>query len=81
MNTESTENTPLIKAIEEKLVSIEDELSILFAVRADQGESVEIVERLGLLVKSRGVYQQALAVEKQRSVFKIEGPGENQALH
>ena len=81
MNTESTENTPLIKAIEEKLDSIEDELSVLFAVRTDHGESEEMVERIGLLIKSRSVYQQTLVVEKQLQVFKFEGLGENQAVH
>ena len=81
MNTESTENTPLIKAIEEKLESIEDELSVLFAVRTDHGESEEMVERIGLLIKSRSVYQQTLVVEKQLQVFKFEGLGENQAVH
>jgi len=39
MNAESTENTPLIKAIEEKLVSIDDELSVISAVEAAEGTS------------------------------------------
>ena len=81
MNAESTENTPLIKAIEEKLVSIDDELSVISAVEASEGTSREINQRIEFLVKARTEYQQILTVEKQRSVFKIEGPGENQALH
>jgi len=74
MNTELTENTPLIEAIEEKLESIDDELSVISAVEAAEGTSREINQRIEFLVKARTEYQQILTVEKQRSVFEDYGP-------
>ena len=81
MNTESTENTPLIEAIEEKLESIDDELSVISAVEASEGTSREINQRIEFLIKARTEYQQILTIEKQRSVFETEGPNENSVFN
>ena len=81
MNTESTENTPLIKAIEEKLVSIDSELSTASAVKAAECLSWKIDRQIEQLAKTRTEFQQMLTIEKQRSVFETEGPKDNSVFN